>query len=188
MFNTMTIVKTAGALIGSLLVLLLLNWGAAEFYRVGLTDLEVAENVQPEDEVPAGDTGAGDSADAGAADAGGEDAAADVDVATLMESADAAAGAKVFGKCKACHKLDGKNGVGPHLDGVVGRPIASVEGFAYSDAMKNHATEVPDWTPEAIFDFVHDPKKVVPGTKMTFAGLPSAQDRANLIAYLEEQK
>jgi cytochrome c len=87
----------------------------------------------------------------------------------------------VFGKCKACHKIDGTNGVGPHLDGVVGRDIASVEGFAYSDALSGLEGT---WTPETMEAFLANPKGYAPGTKMTFAGLPKVADRANVIAYL----
>ena len=87
----------------------------------------------------------------------------------------------MFGKCKACHKLDGSKGTGPHLDGVVGRPVASVPDFAYSDGMKAHGG---NWEPEPLQVFLTDPKGVVPGTKMSFAGLKKAEDRANLIAYL----
>ena len=97
--------------------------------------------------------------------------------------ADAAKGEQVFKKCAACHKLDGNNAVGPHLDAVVGRPVASVEGFSYSDGMHAHGG---DWTPEALFAFLANPKKVVSGTKMSFAGLPKPEDRANVIAYLEQ--
>ena len=74
------------------------------------------------------------------------------------------------------------NATGPHLDGVVGRAVASVAGFAYSDAMKAHGG---NWDPESISHFLENPKKAVPGTKMTFAGLPKLEDRANLIAYLK---
>ena len=105
-----------------------------------------------------------------------------VDFAALLASADPAAGEKVFGKCKACHKLDGSKGTGPHLDGVVGRPVASVADFAYSEAMVAHGG---NWDAEPLQAFLADPKGVVPGTKMAFAGLPKPEDRANLIAYLQ---
>ncbi len=83
-------------------------------------------------------------------------------------------------KCKACHKVDGTNGTGPHLNGVVDRPKGSVEGFGYSEAMLARAGE--SWTPENLNGFIENPKGYVPGTKMGFAGLPKAEDRANLIA------
>ena len=67
-------------------------------------------------------------------------------------------------------------------------PEASVASFSYSDGMKAHAAEAPNWTPEALEHFLTNPKTAVKGTKMTFAGLPKVQDRANLIAYLETLK
>lgn len=177
MFNTMTITKAAGALIGSLLFLMLASWGASALYHVGPSgghggDEEHAQAYTiPVEESASAD--AGDAADAGP------------DFATVMASADAAAGEKVFGKCKACHKLDGSDGTGPHLNGVVGRAVASVGGFGYSDGMAAHGG---DWTPEALQEFLTDPKGVVKGTKMAFAGLKKVEERANLIAYLESQK
>ncbi len=99
---------------------------------------------------------------------------------------DPVAGAKVFKKCAACHAVDGKNKVGPHLDGVVGRPVASVEDYNYSKAMKAHADEVPEWTEEALTSYLHDPRGVVKGTKMAFAGLKKDEDIANVIAYLKD--
>lgn len=176
MLNTMTVTKTAGALIGSLLFLLLVGWGASALYHVGPGHVAEGEEAPQAYTIEV----------AGAEDTGGEDAGAaeeqTVDFAALMASADPAAGEKVFGKCKSCHKLDGTKGTGPHLDGVVGRPVASVPDFAYSDAMKAHGG---NWEPEPLQAFLSDPKGVVPGTKMTFAGLPKAEDRANLIAYLQ---
>ena len=100
---------------------------------------------------------------------------------------DAAAGEKVFKKCAACHTAtEEKNKVGPYLMGVVGRPVASVEGYKYSNAMTEHAAEVPTWTEEALATYLHDPKGVVKGTKMAFAGLKKDEDVANVIAYLKD--
>ena len=96
---------------------------------------------------------------------------------------DAAKGATVFIQCKACHVLDpGVNRIGPSLAGIVGRAAGTVEGFQYSDANKNSGIT---WTKEKLFQYLENPQRVVPGTKMAFAGLPKAQDRADLIAYLE---
>ncbi len=99
---------------------------------------------------------------------------------------DAKAGATVFGKCKGCHSVnaDGKNGAGPNLYGVVNRPVASAAGFAYSDAMKGKADQ--KWTPELLNTYLADVKGTVPGTKMSFPGLPDAAARANLIAFLAQ--
>lgn len=174
MFDTMTITKALSAVCGSLLVLLLAGWAADGLYTVGHE----------------GGHGEGEEiAQAYSIDTGAEEPAAEasaepeVDFATLLASADAAAGETQFRKCSACHKLDGTDGVGPHLNGVVGRNHAAVEGFAYSEANIAKAGEV--WTPEAISAFIENPKGYMPGTKMNFPGLPDAQDRANLIAYLQ---
>jgi cytochrome c len=99
---------------------------------------------------------------------------------------DAAAGKSVFNKCAICHSpAPGKNSVGPSLFGVVGRHSASVEGFKYSDAMK---AANKTWDEATLDVYLTDPKAMLPGTKMTFPGLPKAEDRANLIAYLATLK
>jgi len=164
--NTMELTKFVGAICGSLLIFLLIQTAAHAIYN---TEAETAAY-----EVEGAETGG----------AGGEEAAEDVDVAGLMAAADPAAGETVFKKCAACHKLDGNDGVGPHLNGVVGRPVGSVEGFSYSSGMTEHGG---NWTPEELFAFLASPKKDVPGTKMSFAGLPKPEDRANVISYLEQQ-
>ncbi|MFG1297770.1 c-type cytochrome [Xanthobacter variabilis] len=101
----------------------------------------------------------------------------------LFATASVEKGATVAKKCGACHNFAEGAGakVGPDLYGVVGRDVASVEGFAYSAAMKAKGGK---WTPEAINAFITNPKSAVPGTAMGFAGLPKAVDRANIIAYL----
>ncbi|OCW59185.1 c-type cytochrome [Hoeflea olei] len=104
-----------------------------------------------------------------------------------LADGDAAAGAKVFKKCAACHTAtEDKNKIGPTLMGIVGRPVASIEGFKYSDAMKKHAEEVPTWTEEALYTYLHDPKGVAKGTKMIFVGLKKDQDVNDVIAYLKD--
>ncbi|MFN3862787.1 MAG: c-type cytochrome [Erythrobacter sp.] len=98
---------------------------------------------------------------------------------------DPAAGEKVFALCRSCHVLDeGVNRVGPSLHKVVGRKSGSVPGFAYSDANKNSGVT---WTTDVLFKYLEDPKGFMPGTKMAFPGIKDAQDRANLVAYLESQ-
>ena len=95
---------------------------------------------------------------------------------------DAAHGEKVFLQCKTCHTLEaGKNMIGPSLHGIIGRKASSIAGFSYSAA--NHASGIT-WSPEKLFQYLEKPQRVVPGTKMTFAGLSKAQDRADVIAYL----
>ena len=95
---------------------------------------------------------------------------------------DAKAGKKVFKKCKACHVADKpKNKVGPHLVNVMGRAVASVEGFKYSKPM---AALGGDWTVERMTEFLRKPRKFVKGTKMSFGGLRKDADIENVIAYL----
>ena len=178
MFNTMTITKASGALIGALLALLLLFWAGSWLYHVGPSGGHgEGEEVAQAYTIPVEESAGGGEAEA----------EEQIDFGALMAAADAAKGEKVFGKCKACHKLDGTDGTGPHLNGVVGRAVASIGGFGYSDPMVAHAAEAPNWTPEALQEFLASPKGVVPGTKMSFAGLPKPEDRANLIAYLQTQ-
>jgi cytochrome c len=99
---------------------------------------------------------------------------------------DVAAGEKVFALCRSCHVLDeGVNRVGPSLYNVVGRASGSVAGFSYSDANKNSGVT---WTTDVLFKYLEDPKGFMPGTKMAFPGIKDAQDRANLVAYLESTK
>ncbi len=97
---------------------------------------------------------------------------------------DAAKGAKVFKKCKICHNVDKEaNKVGPHLVGLMGRTAGSVEGYRYSDAMKSSGIV---WSAETLTTYLRAPKDMVPGTKMSFAGLKKDDDIADVIAYLEE--
>ncbi|MBY8975111.1 cytochrome c family protein [Rhodobacteraceae bacterium NNCM2] len=104
---------------------------------------------------------------------------------TAAQAGDAAKGEKVFRKCKACHKLEeGKNAVGPSLYAIVNSPIASVDGFSYSDAMATYG-EGKTWTVEELDAFLTKPKAHIKGTKMSFAGLRKEDQRADVIAYLE---
>jgi cytochrome c len=123
---------------------------------------------------------------AGAAAEGGETAAV-VPLETLLASADPAKGEKSFGKCLSCHNATqgGANGTGPNLYGVLGRPIGKgAAGFGYSAAIAAHGG---NWDFAALNTWLTKPGKMVEGTAMNFAGLPDAQERANLIAYLNTQ-
>ena len=171
MFDTMTMTKIAGSMCGALLIFLLGGWVADGVYSM--------------------DAGHGDDhhaqayeIDTGADDAGGEPDEEVADFATLFASADLDKGEKVFGKCKACHKLEkGANSTGPYLYGVVGREVDAAEGFeAYSGVLEEAAAV---WTPEELDGFLENPKGYAPGTKMSFAGLSKPEDRANVIAYLD---
>ncbi len=98
---------------------------------------------------------------------------------------DAAAGEKVFAKCKICHQIgEGANNmVGPVLNGVVGRKAGSYPDYHYSDANKGSGIT---WDEATLTEYLRDPKAKVPGTKMVFPGLKSDADIANVIAYLKQ--
>ncbi len=99
---------------------------------------------------------------------------------------DATHGAVVFKQCLTCHTNEqGKNKIGPSLWGVVGRHSASIEGFTYSTAMKNADKT---WDDATLNVYLTKPQALVPGTKMTFPGLPKDQDRLDVIAYLNTLK
>jgi cytochrome c2 len=133
--------------------------------------------AEPAAEESAAEPAAEETAAEPAAEAGASDFAA------LVAAADLAEGEKLYRRCGACHKLeDGKNGAGPHLFGIVGRDIASVEGFAYSDALKGLEGE---WTPEKLSGWIENPRAYAPGNRMGFPGLKDEADRANLIGYLQ---
>lgn len=104
---------------------------------------------------------------------------------TVASAADAANGESVFKKCKACHATDGKNKVGPHLDGILGRKAGAVEGFNFSDAMKNSGKT---WDEATLDAYLKDPKGYIPGNKMVFVGVKDDADRADLVAYLATLK
>ncbi|MCE2522545.1 MAG: cytochrome c family protein [Rhodobacteraceae bacterium] len=170
MLDTMTATKIVGALCGAMLVLLLGKWAAESIYHVGpighgddhgavpiFADIAEDQLDTPVEEV--------------------------VDILTLLASADIAKGAKVFAKCKACHKVEeSTNGVGPHLVGIVGRQIGIIDEFKYSNPM---ADLEGVWDPEQLAAFLANPKKYLPGTKMSFVGLKKPKDRANIIAWMQ---
>lgn len=169
MFDTMTFTKIVGGFCGALLVFLLGNWVAGNIYQSQDTAGKPAYSIA-------------------VADAGGTAKKAETkapDFKTVYASADVKKGATIFRKCAACHRVDGKNAVGPHLNGVVGRKVASVSGFSYSGALQKLGG---DWTPARLDEWLTKPKAYAPGTKMGFAGLNKIQDRADVIAYLATLK
>lgn len=105
--------------------------------------------------------------------------------AMALEPGDAAAGAKVFKKCQACHSVVAADGnkIGPNLHGVIGRTSGTQEGFSYSEAMKSAAIV---WDETTIEKYLRDPKGFVPKNKMAFAGIKKDSDLANVIAFLKE--
>ena len=102
----------------------------------------------------------------------------------LLASASAEHGAQIAKQCEICHNFQEGQGakVGPDLYGVVDRPVASVEGFNYTAALKAKGGK---WTFAALNKWLTDPRADVPGTAMTFAGLSSEKQRADVIAYLD---
>ena len=113
-------------------------------------------------------------------------AEAEKPIAFYLATADAAAGEQVFKKCTACHNADqgGANALGPSLYGVMGNPVASHPGFAFTDALKGKGGS---WDWDTMSAWLASPKKFAPGTKMTFAGISNPQDRANVMAFLNSR-
>ena len=170
MFDTMTMTKIMGGFCGAFLVFLLGGFFAEFIYH---------EKSHGDDHHQAY------TIDTGEDDAGGEEVV-EVAFADVYATADASEGPKLFRKCSACHKVEqGENSTGPYLAGIVGRPVEAAEGFgAYSGAL-SAATDV--WTPEALNAFLENPKGYANGTSMNFAGFSKIEDRANIIAWLEQQ-
>ena len=171
MFDTMTLTKTMGALCGALLVFLLGAWFADGIYGHKAAHGDHAEQhfVVAVEET-------------------GEEAASTEEgpaFEELFAAADIAAGEDAFRACASCHKVvQGENGTGPYLYGVVGRPVQGAQGFAaYSGALI--AANPETWTPEALDAFLENPKAYADGTTMTYSGMRKAEDRANLIAWLD---
>lgn len=167
MFNTMTITKAVAGLCSTFLVFMLGNWLAdAVFMPYGPPP--VAWVI---------DTGASTSTAAAEPE--------EVDYEALYAAADPAAGEGLWRNCRACHALEaGRNGTGPYLLGIVGRPIGAVQGFSYSGAL----AQVGDvWTVENLSRFIENPRGVASGTSMAYAGMRSRTDRLNLIAFIESQ-
>lgn len=163
--------KIAGAVLGTLLLVL------------GINNLSgvIFQNEAPEKAgfliataTAATDTGAAKPADA----------APLVSIGKLLASADKAKGEAGAKACAACHDFTkgGPNKVGPNLWDVVERPIASVPGFSYSEALK--ADSAKTWTFEDLNQWIRSPATYAKGTKMSYGGLKKDEDRANLIAYL----
>lgn len=145
---------------------------AAETEQAAEATDEAAEQVQ---------TGAQEATEA--TQEAAEEALTEAQIAALAQG-DPEKGERVFNKCKVCHVADEeKNKVGPTLVGIFGRPAGSVEGFKYSDAMKESGVT---WDEETLAAYVADPKGYIKGNKMAFAGLKKEQEIADLIAYLQE--
>ena len=107
------------------------------------------------------------------------------DILAIFASTSAAEGAKVFKQCLACHSIaeGGKNKIGPALWGVIGRKAGSVPDYKYSKALAGYGK---NWSFEEMNGFLIKPKDWIKGTKMAFAGLKKAEDRAAVILYMNE--
>ena len=104
--------------------------------------------------------------------------------ASALAEGDPARGERVFNRCKSCHEVDrDRSRNGPHLIGLFGRVSGAVDGFRYSDAMKQAAIV---WDDETLDGYLENPRGYMPGTRMTFAGLRNHRDRQDVIAYLRQ--
>ncbi len=103
----------------------------------------------------------------------------------LAQAQDVASGEKVFLQCKACHQVGetAKNGVGPVLNGLLGRKSGTIEGFSYSPANKNSGIT---WDEATFREYIKDPKAKIPGTKMVFPGLKDPKQIEDILAYLKQ--
>lgn len=108
----------------------------------------------------------------------------------MAEEGDAAAGQRVFNQCRACHTANegGRNGVGPNLFGIVGRPAASIDGFRYSSNMRELGAGGLVWTEDRLRAYVANPKALVPRGSMSFPGLRNETQINDLMAYLGSLK
>lgn len=156
--------KIVGAVLGTSLVLLVTNMTANAIFRPDPAPVSVAIATEP----------------------GGGQEPADTPsepIEKLLQTASVEKGGAASKKCASCHTFEkgGPNRTGPNLFGVVGRPRATLAGFNYSAAMKAAGGS---WGIEELNAFIANPKGTVPGTAMSFAGIPKDNERADLIAYL----
>ncbi|MGD8691800.1 MAG: cytochrome c family protein [Methyloceanibacter sp.] len=102
-----------------------------------------------------------------------------------MSKANPAKGEQVFVRCGGCHTLEegGRAKVGPNLWGVINRPVASVDGFRYSEALQEFGGK---WELDRLDEYLSDPAGTVPGTRMNVPGVTDNTERADLIAYLNQ--
>lgn len=164
--------KIFGAALGTAFVILVVQQGSSMIYHS-----EAPEKM-------------GYFVDAPEEAAGGpEEVVLPPDWGTVLPIADLAKGEAAFARCQACHTIapGGANGIGPNLNGVVGRAVAGHAGFSYSEGMVGHKAVDATWTLDALDQFITAPARYVEGTKMSFAGLRDTETRVNLIAYLRSQ-
>jgi cytochrome c len=106
-------------------------------------------------------------------------------IPAIAPAADVAAGQAAFARCKICHSVQAgaPSLVGPNLHGVFGRKAGALEGYSYSEAMKNSGIV---WDDATLAKYLHDPRGSLPGNKMAFPGLKNDEEVANLLAYLHQ--
>src|SRR5580692_4956801 len=166
--NSFEINKILGALLGTCLVLVAMHIASGAIFTPE-PPAKPGYEIAVKEEQPGGAATAA--------------APAEVPIENLLASASTDRGAQVAKQCQACHNLQEGQGakVGPDLYGVVGRQIASVSGFNYSSALKGMGGT---WTFDGLNKWLLNPRNDVPGTLMTFGGVTSERQRANIIAYL----
>ncbi|XBQ16501.1 MAG: cytochrome c family protein [Oceanicaulis sp.] len=165
--------KVAGAVIAIFLIVMGLITLAETIYHV----------ESPETPAYPIDLAALEGASAASAE---EEEEAPVDFGVLLAGADVSAGERVARRCASCHTFEegGADGTGPHLWGVMGRDVASVSGFGYSQAMTEYAEGGTEWGFQNMYDYLENPRRYLPGTAMSFAGLRDQEERINIIAYM----
>jgi cytochrome c len=158
--------KIAGAVLFALLVV------------IGIREVNSIVNHEPEVAVKGWQVPGVEATETAGAEAPKEEP-----LAVLLAKGSADNGAKVFKKCMACHTVEkgGANKVGPNLYNTVGARFAHMEGFAYSEPVKAHGGT---WGYEELDHWLTSPRAYIPGNKMGFAGIPDAQDRADVILYM----
>lgn len=177
MFDMMIVIKVVGVFIGVLLFLMLMKWVVLGIFYVGV----LGYGVEGEGYVQVYMILVLEIVEVGVfVDEG-------LDFVIVMVLVDVVVGEKVFVKCKVCYKLDGLDGVGLYLNGVVGCLVVSIGGFSYLDGMKVYVVDVFDWMFEVFEYFLLNFKVVVFGIKMIFNGLFKVEECVNLIVYLEMQ-
>jgi cytochrome c len=166
--------KIAGAVLGTLIFVLVVKFTTEALFEVE-KPLKEAYHVE----------GVVETASTGGAATPAEEPLPDF--GTVLPTADVTAGKTVSTKCEQCHDISkgGPNKIGPELWNVIGRPRATEPGFSYSSAMSSDHTP---WSYDLLFRYLKSPQAMVPGTKMSFAGLRSPADRINLLAFLRTQE
>lgn len=163
--------KIAGALLAALLV------------AVGLKEIAHVVYDRPKLETPGYEIVVAEADDAGAQTQEVQEEEPAVPIGQLLQTASLDNGKRLIRRCTACHVFEkgGNNRVGPPMWEIVGRQVASVEGFSYSNALEERGGV---WSYEFLDCFLENPKGCVEGTKMVYAGLKKPEDRADLILYL----